>query len=149
MFENPRRGRQARNFTTNVPKILDLKWIPNRYFPKIDVGCAWIKLPIFPKMGNVGLFQEFKNYKMVTISCYTFLFFFISACAPVLLWRLAIALEQMLPAGEVYFRPVTSRKPPRKPRVRLILYSGLQFFHSFLWVSRSLLDSFFYLEKLR
>ena len=24
MFENPRRGRQARNFT-NVPKILDLK----------------------------------------------------------------------------------------------------------------------------
>ena len=25
MFENPRRGKQARNFTTNVPKILDLK----------------------------------------------------------------------------------------------------------------------------
>ena len=25
MFENPRRGRQARNFTTNAPKILDLK----------------------------------------------------------------------------------------------------------------------------
>ena len=25
MFENPRRGRQARNFTTNVPKILDLE----------------------------------------------------------------------------------------------------------------------------
>ena len=25
MFENPRRGSQARNFTTNVPKILDLK----------------------------------------------------------------------------------------------------------------------------
>ena len=25
MFENPRRGRQSRNFTTNVPKILDLK----------------------------------------------------------------------------------------------------------------------------
>ena len=25
MFENPRRGRQARNFTTNVPKILVLK----------------------------------------------------------------------------------------------------------------------------
>ena len=25
MFENPRRGRQARNFTTNVPKIVDLK----------------------------------------------------------------------------------------------------------------------------
>ena len=25
MLENPRTGRQARNFTTNVPKILDLK----------------------------------------------------------------------------------------------------------------------------
>ena len=25
MFENPRTGRQARNFTTSVPKILDLK----------------------------------------------------------------------------------------------------------------------------
>ena len=25
MFENPRRGTQARNFTTNVPKLLDLK----------------------------------------------------------------------------------------------------------------------------
>ena len=25
MFENPRKSRQARNFTTNVPKILDLK----------------------------------------------------------------------------------------------------------------------------
>ena len=25
MFENPRRGREARNFKTNVPKILDLK----------------------------------------------------------------------------------------------------------------------------
>ena len=25
MFENPRGGRQARNFTTDVPKILDLK----------------------------------------------------------------------------------------------------------------------------
>ena len=25
MLENPRRGRQARSFTTNAPKILDLK----------------------------------------------------------------------------------------------------------------------------
>ena len=43
MFENPRRGRQARNFTKNVPKIqiLDLNRLPNRYFLKIDVGCPW------------------------------------------------------------------------------------------------------------
>ena len=32
MFENPRRGRQARNFTKNVPKILDLKSSPEQTF---------------------------------------------------------------------------------------------------------------------
>ena len=35
MYENPRRDRQARFFTTNVPKILDL---PNRYFQKLTLG---------------------------------------------------------------------------------------------------------------
>ena len=39
MFENPRRGRQARNFKTNVPKILELKLS----VPKIDIGCPWCK----------------------------------------------------------------------------------------------------------
>ena len=37
MFEDPRRGRKARNFTTNVPKILDLKSPFEQIFPKIDV----------------------------------------------------------------------------------------------------------------
>ena len=32
MFENPRRSRQARNFTTNVPKILDLKSSSEKIF---------------------------------------------------------------------------------------------------------------------
>ena len=32
MFENPRRGRQARNFTTNIPKILDLKSFSEQIF---------------------------------------------------------------------------------------------------------------------
>ena len=34
MFENPRRGQQARNFTTNVPKILDLKSSSEQIFSK-------------------------------------------------------------------------------------------------------------------
>ena len=34
MFENPRRGRQARNFTKNVQKILDLKKSPEQIFSK-------------------------------------------------------------------------------------------------------------------
>ena len=34
MFENPRRGRQARNFTTNFPEILDLKSTSEQVFSK-------------------------------------------------------------------------------------------------------------------
>ena len=39
MFENPRRGRQARNLTTNVPKILDLKSSSEQtFFRKLSLG---------------------------------------------------------------------------------------------------------------
>ena len=39
MFENPRRGRQASNFTTNVPKIVDLKWSSEQiFFRKLSSG---------------------------------------------------------------------------------------------------------------
>jgi len=39
MFENPRRGRQASNFTTNVPKILDLKSSSEQIFSrKLPLG---------------------------------------------------------------------------------------------------------------
>ena len=39
MFENPRRGMQARNFTTNVPKILDLKSSSEQLFVrKLSLG---------------------------------------------------------------------------------------------------------------
>ena len=41
MFENPRRGRQARNFTTNVPKILDLKSSSEKIFSE---NCRWVPL---------------------------------------------------------------------------------------------------------
>ena len=34
MFENPRRGRQARNFTTNAPKTLDLKSSSEQIFSR-------------------------------------------------------------------------------------------------------------------
>ena len=40
-FENPRRGRQARNLTTNVPKILDLKSSSEQIFSK---NCRWMPL---------------------------------------------------------------------------------------------------------
>ena len=39
MFENPRRGRRARNFTINVPKILDLKSSSEQIFlRKLSLG---------------------------------------------------------------------------------------------------------------
>ena len=41
MFENPRRGRQARNFTRNVPKILDLKSPSEQIFSE---NCRWVPL---------------------------------------------------------------------------------------------------------
>ena len=41
IFENPGRGRQSRNFTTNVSKILDLKLSSEQISPEIDVGCPW------------------------------------------------------------------------------------------------------------
>ena len=41
MVENPRRGRQSRNLTTNVPKILNLKSSSEQIFSK---NCRWVPL---------------------------------------------------------------------------------------------------------
>ena len=44
MFENPRRGRQARNFTTNVPKILVLKSSSEQIFSrKLPLGAPVLR----------------------------------------------------------------------------------------------------------
>ena len=40
-FENATRGRQARNLTTNVPKIVDLKSSSEQIFSK---NCRWVPL---------------------------------------------------------------------------------------------------------
>ena len=40
-FENPRRGSQARNLTTNIPKILDLKSSSAQIFSK---NRRWVPL---------------------------------------------------------------------------------------------------------
>ena len=42
MFKNPRRGRQATNFKTNVAKILDLKLSTEQIFSE---NCLWVPLP--------------------------------------------------------------------------------------------------------
>ena len=48
MFENPRRGWQARNFTTNAPKILDLKSSSEQIFSRKLLLGAPASLP--PKL---------------------------------------------------------------------------------------------------
>ena len=50
MFENPRRGRQARNLTTNVPKILDL----NSSSEQIFLACENIRFSSLFAAGDVS-----------------------------------------------------------------------------------------------
>ena len=56
MVENPRRGRQARNFTTNAPEILDLKSSSEQIFSrKLPLGAPaqlCFHRPCNPSHGN-------------------------------------------------------------------------------------------------
>ena len=52
MFENPRRGRQARNFTTDVPKILVLKSSSEQIFArKLPLGAPALRADDVVKWG--------------------------------------------------------------------------------------------------
>ena len=53
MFENPRRGRQARNFTTNIAKILDLKSSSEQMFSE-----NWRWLPLENGLRNIVIELE-------------------------------------------------------------------------------------------
>ena len=61
MFENPRRGRQARNFTTNFPKILDFKSSSEQIFSE---NCRWVPLnckqcgKCFSEAGNLRIHER-------------------------------------------------------------------------------------------
>ena len=63
MFENPRRGRQARNFTTNVPKILDLKSSSEQIFSrKLSLGAPEINLTNVDIVINVSATHQIARY---------------------------------------------------------------------------------------
>ena len=65
MFENPRRGMQARNFTTNVPKILDLKSSSEQiFFRKFSLGAPESLL----YMGRIVI-HDVSYLHLGTISC--------------------------------------------------------------------------------
>ena len=59
MFENPRRGRQARNCTTNVPKILDLKSSSEQIFSrKLSLGAPALCVGLSLHCSNSTLKNE-------------------------------------------------------------------------------------------
>ena len=73
MFENPRRGRQARNFTTNVPKILDLKLSSEQIFSE-----NWRWVPLIGKCTKMsyrsGLTSMTKTTKQITRRKFSFFY---------------------------------------------------------------------------
>ena len=78
MFENPGRGRQARNFSTNAPKILDLKSSSEQIFPE---NCRWVPPKVLKTFYNVHVggyvevaVHEHQMYfftKLKYLLCYT------------------------------------------------------------------------------
>ena len=61
MFENPRRGRQARNFTTNFSKILVLKSSSEQIF--FRKYCRWVPLLYMPLQGCKGFaFDSYNDF---------------------------------------------------------------------------------------
>ena len=67
MFENPRRGRQARNFGKNVPKILDLKSSSEQIFPE---NCRWV--PLLLELNSESI--EMCQVRLITVPDHTFQF---------------------------------------------------------------------------
>ena len=67
MFENLRRSRQARNFTTNVPKILDLKSSSEQmFFRKLTSGA-----PVKTHLCYIVMYFVFKRVinQFIILSC--------------------------------------------------------------------------------
>ena len=62
MFENPRRGGQARNFTTNVPKILDLKSSSEQIFSE---NCRWVPLATVRMEASTKNVEAIKRFKQL------------------------------------------------------------------------------------
>ena len=66
MSENARRGRQARNFTTNVPKILVLKSSSEQIFSrKLPLGAPALCADRFLAIYLHLKYQELVTYKRV------------------------------------------------------------------------------------
>ena len=86
MFENPRRGRQERNFTTNVPKILDLKSSSEQMFSE-----NWRWAALFASKIRCKREVTFDHGCFKTQFCWFFLLFFVLlVCARCVIFTMTI-----------------------------------------------------------
>ena len=74
MFENPRRSRQARNFTTNAPKIPDLKSSSEQIFArKLPLGAPVLLLSMVSNSehrdAGPKLLQYLTNVSTTSFAC--------------------------------------------------------------------------------
>ena len=68
LLENPRRGMQARNFTTNVPKILDPKSSSEQiFFRKLSLA-APVKLMVYKATMQARLVKLYKAKLALSIN---------------------------------------------------------------------------------
>ena len=106
MFENPRRGRQARNFTTNAPKILDLKSSSEQIFSR--------KLPLGALVPFRGCLHRFWN-------CSTFLIHIVSR------WTTASSNDLSIFSNPSDFKALSVCLSITFP------HQSTRFFSSYLW----------------
>ena len=59
MVENPRRGRQVRNFTANVPKILDRK---SSYEQIFSENCRWVPAIVWESRVRLQMYIVFEDF---------------------------------------------------------------------------------------
>ena len=105
MFENPRTGRQARNFKTNVPKILDLKSSSEQIFSE---NRRWVPLKILEAEINDRLVQHvFKDNQLITDKQWAYRRGFSTELLLVHLteiWRMAVDLDNVVAVAFVDFK---------------------------------------------
>ena len=121
MFENPRRLRQARNFTTNLPKILDLKSSSEQIFSE---NWRWVSLCVFTSWAqalarvqtfNKNIIANMRQY--LYLSCrsrfYSYAAHVYAFCSAV--WEDQTCGEHFLRTPSWFITTRAKRKPLTKP----------------------------------
>ena len=92
MFENPKRGREVRNFTKNVPKILDLKSSSEQIFSE---KWRWVPLNVVNLASFVTLTFWFK--KLLKILKILFYLYTLYDMIGLPLWHTVLPIWHIIP----------------------------------------------------